>query len=122
MATIIGIIITGTIITGIISTGIISTGTNSTGSMLGTSIGGNVGRSMDKTDRLYVARLLETVRTGVSTTWRNSGTGYQYRVVPTRTYDIKSAPCREYIVDATISGKTEKSMVLHADRPMEAGR
>jgi uncharacterized protein YcfJ len=92
------------------------------GTMIGTSIGGNVGRNMDKTDRLYVARSLETVRTGVSTTWRNPDTGYQYRVVPTRTYDIKSAPCREYIVDASMSGKTEKIMVRPADRPMEAGR
>jgi uncharacterized protein YcfJ len=35
------------------------------GAMIGTTIGGNVGRSMDKTDRLNVAHSLETVRTGV---------------------------------------------------------
>ena len=78
------------------------------GTMIGTSIGGSVGRSMDKTDRLYVARSLETVRTGVSTTWRNPDTGYQYSVVPTRTYGVDSAPCREYTLDASIGGKTEQ--------------
>jgi surface antigen len=78
------------------------------GTMIGTSIGGNVGRSMDKTDRLYVARSLESVRTGVSTTWRNPDSGYQYSVVPTRTYNVNSAPCREYTLDASIGGKTEQ--------------
>lgn len=78
------------------------------GTMIGTSIGGNVGRNMDKTDRLYVARSLESVRTGVGSTWSNPDTGYQYRVVPTRTYDVNSAPCREYTLDASIGGKTEK--------------
>jgi len=78
------------------------------GTMIGTSIGGNVGRSMDKTDRLNVARSLETVRTGVSTSWRNPDTGYHYSVVPTRTYDVDNAPCREYTVDAMIGGKTEQ--------------
>jgi surface antigen len=78
------------------------------GTMIGTSIGGNVGRSMDKTDRLYVARSLETVRTGISTTWSNPDTGYKYRVVPTRTYDVNSGPCREYTMDASIGGKTEQ--------------
>jgi surface antigen len=78
------------------------------GTMIGTSIGGNVGRSMDKTDRLYVARSLESVRTGVSSTWRNPDSGYQYSVVPTRTYNVKRAPCREYTLDASIGGKTEQ--------------
>lgn len=78
------------------------------GTLIGTTIGGNVGRSMDKTDRLNVARSLETVRTGVGTTWRNPDTGYQYRVVPTSTFEVNNTPCREYTVDATIGGKTEQ--------------
>jgi len=78
------------------------------GTMIGTTIGGNVGRSMDKTDRLNVSRSLETVRTGVGTTWRNPDTGYQYRVVPTSTYEVNNAPYREYTVDASIGGKTEQ--------------
>jgi surface antigen len=78
------------------------------GTMIGTSIGGNLGRSMDETDRINVSRSLETVRTGVETTWRNPDTGYQYRVVPTRTYSLEGSPCREYTVEATIGGKTEQ--------------
>lgn len=78
------------------------------GAMIGTTIGGNVGRTMDKTDRLKVSHSLETVRTGVETRWKNPDTGYQYRVVPTRTYEEAEGPCREYTVDASIGGKTEQ--------------
>lgn len=78
------------------------------GTMIGTTIGGNIGRSMDTTDRLNVAHSLETVRTGVGTQWSNPDTGYEYRVVPTRTFEIDSAPCREYTLDASIGGKTEQ--------------
>ena len=78
------------------------------GTMAGSMIGGSVGRSMDDTDRLKAARSLETVRTGVPSTWRNPDTGNQYTVIPTRTYDQGSGPCREYTVDAVVGGKREK--------------
>jgi surface antigen len=78
------------------------------GAMIGTTIGGNVGRSMDKTDRLKVSHSLETVRTGVETSWKNPDTGYQYRVVPTRTYERAEGPCREYTLDASIGGENEQ--------------
>jgi len=78
------------------------------GSMIGTSIGGNIGRIMDENDRLKVAHSLETIRTGVSTKWQNPDTGYLYKVVPTRTYQLGKQPCREYQVDATIGGKPEQ--------------
>lgn len=78
------------------------------GAMIGTSIGGNVGRSMDENDRIKVAHSLENVRTGVGTSWRNPDTGYNYRVVPTKTYGDDSSPCREYTLDASIGGKTEQ--------------
>jgi surface antigen len=78
------------------------------GAMIGTTIGGNVGRSMDIMDRIKVSHSLETVRTGVETRWRNPDTGYQYRVVPTRTYQRNDVPCREYTVNASIGGKTEQ--------------
>lgn len=78
------------------------------GSLIGTTIGGNVGRSMDKNDQLKVAHSLENVRTGVETSWRNPDTGYQYRVVPTSTYEQNAMPCREYQVDASIGNEQEK--------------
>jgi len=79
------------------------------GSLVGSQIGGSVGRSMDDTDRLKVTHSLETVRTGVPTTWSNPDTHNHYTVVPTRTYNVNAAqPCREYTVDAIIGGKKEK--------------
>ena len=78
------------------------------GTMAGAMIGGAVGRSMDDTDRLKTARSLETVRTGVPSTWQNPDTGNQYTVVPTRTFDSSTGPCREYTVDAMVGGKREK--------------
>lgn len=78
------------------------------GTMVGTSIGGNVGRSMDETDRLNVSRSLETVRTGVATSWKNPDTGNHYSMVPTSTIEKGEQPCREYQIDATVGGKAEK--------------
>ncbi len=78
------------------------------GTLAGAAIGGSIGQSMDETDRLKTARTLETVRTGVPSSWRNPDTGNQYTVVPTRTYETSSGPCREYSMDAVISGRHEK--------------
>ncbi len=78
------------------------------GTMLGGAIGGSVGKSMDDTDRLKTAHALETVRTGVPSRWTNPDTGNSYAVVPTKTYETNSGPCREYIIDAQINNKPEK--------------
>lgn len=78
------------------------------GTIAGAAIGGAIGRSMDETDRLKTAATLETVRTGVSSTWRNPDTGVAYAVTPTKTYESASGPCREYTIDALIGGKKEK--------------
>lgn len=78
------------------------------GTLAGAMIGGAIGRSMDETDRLRTAASLETVRTGVPSTWRNPDTGNQYVVTPTKTYESASGPCREYTIDAVIGGKKQK--------------
>lgn len=78
------------------------------GAVAGSMVGGAIGRSMDDTDRLKTAQVLEGVRTGVPTEWRNPDTGNQYEVTPTRTYDSGSGPCREYTVDAIIGGEHQK--------------
>jgi surface antigen len=78
------------------------------GSLAGAAIGGSLGRSMDELDRMKTAQTLETVRTGVQTQWRNPDTGNQYTVVPTRTYETQTGPCREYSIDAVIGGQNEK--------------
>lgn len=78
------------------------------GTLIGATIGGAVGRSMDDGDRLKTAHTLETVRSGVPARWVNPDSGHRYAVVPTRTYDTPAGPCREYTVDATIGGRSEK--------------
>ena len=77
------------------------------GALAGAMIGGSIGRSMDDTDRLKTTHTLETVRTGVSSEWKNPDTGIQYIVTPTRTYETTEGPCREYTVDATVAGTTD---------------
>jgi surface antigen len=78
------------------------------GTMVGAMVGGSVGRSMDETDRIKTAHTLETVRTGVPSSWRNPDSGNQYTVVPQRTYDSAQGPCREYMVDSVVGGRAEK--------------
>lgn len=78
------------------------------GTLAGAYIGGSIGRSMDETDRLRTAATLESVRTGVPSSWRNPDTGNAYTVTPTRTYETNAGPCREYTVNASIDGKPEK--------------
>jgi surface antigen len=78
------------------------------GTLAGAAIGGAIGHNMDATDHMRTAQALESVRTGVPARWRNPDTGNDYTVVPTRTYETTSGPCREYIIDAMISGRKEK--------------
>lgn len=77
------------------------------GAMAGMAVGGAIGRSMDEQDRRKTAHTLETVRSGVSSQWRNPDTGNEYRVTPTRTYQTSAGPCREYTVDGLVGGKRE---------------
>lgn len=75
---------------------------------MGAAIGGAIGRSMDETDRLKTTHALETVRTGVPSSWHNPDTGSAYTVVPTRTYETEMGPCREHTIDAIIGGRQEQ--------------
>lgn len=78
------------------------------GTLAGAAIGGTVGRSMAEVDRLKTAQTLETVRTGVPTSWKNPDSGNEYMVVPTRSFDTGGGPCREYTIDAVVGGKKDK--------------
>jgi surface antigen len=78
------------------------------GALAGSAIGGSIGREMDELDRMKMSATLETTRTGVATTWTNPDTGYDYRMKPTRTYTSATGPCREYVLDAEIGGRTEQ--------------
>jgi surface antigen len=78
------------------------------GTLAGVSVGGALGRTMDDNDRLKTAHALETLRTGVSSQWRNPDSGHEYRVTPTRTYETEQGPCREYTVEGRIGGQREQ--------------
>jgi surface antigen len=79
------------------------------GALVGSAIGANIGRHMDEQDRIRTASVMETNRTGQTTTWRNPDTQTDYAVTPTRTYSTTDgAPCREFTMDATIGGKAEQ--------------
>lgn len=78
------------------------------GAIAGGVVGNAIGQSMDATDRMRTAQVLETQPTGAPTQWRNPDTGREYVVVPTRTYASPQGPCREYTMDAIIGGRSEK--------------
>ena len=78
------------------------------GTLAGAAIGGSIGRNMDDVDRMKVGATLENVRTGVTTSWKNPDTSYEYSMTPTRTYETQAGPCREYTLDAKIGGEDQQ--------------
>ncbi len=77
------------------------------GMLAGAYIGGNIGSSMDKQDRIHSQRALEKQSDNRPSSWKNPNTGNSYTVTPTGTYQTASGPCREYTTDAMIDGRSE---------------
>lgn len=83
--------------------------TAAVGTLIGAIAGSAIGKRLDEADRLKTGHTLETVRTGVSSEWKNPDTGYDYTVTPTRTYSADSGtPCREFSMKSEIGGKSEE--------------
>ena len=80
------------------------------GTIAGSMIGRHIGESMDDRDRTKTAKVLNDSRTGEATTWVNPDTGHRYTVKPTRTYEESSGPCREFLLDTTVSGQTSQDV------------
>jgi surface antigen len=83
------------------------------GTLLGAFLGSEVGRSLDRSDRLYASRAqyqaLEYTPSGGETTWRNPDSGNYGAVTPTYTYQSTDGDyCREFQQKASIGGKTER--------------
>ncbi len=72
------------------------------GTIAGSMIGRHMGETMDDTDRMKAAMVLNDSKSGESTSWVNPDTGYRYAVTPTRTYEVGTGPCREFRLDATV--------------------
>ena len=80
-----------------------------TGVLAGALAGGYVGRTMDPVDQACIGRSLENTPTNQTVAWHNPDTDSSYWVTPTRTYQTQSGtPCREYVTDAVIEGRSER--------------
>jgi surface antigen len=78
------------------------------GALIGAFLGGKIGKYMDRQDQLEMQRALETAPVGRSVAWKNPDTGNSYTVKPTRTYYANQQPCREYVTNAMIGGKSQQ--------------
>ena len=84
------------------------------GALLGAYAGSEIGKSLDRADRLYAERnaqtTLEAAPTGQTSTWRNPDSGHSGSITPTRTYrTASSGPCREYTQTVNIGGQIEQA-------------
>ena len=78
------------------------------GSIIGSEMGRTLGSHMDEHDRMRTAEVLEFNKSYQQSSWQNPDTGRYYKVIPKRTYTSDTGPCREFIVDANIGGKTQQ--------------
>lgn len=80
------------------------------GTLMGVTIGGGIGRTMDEVDRMKVAQILERTPSRRPMSWRNPNSGIQYTVTPRRTYQRSAARryCREYILKAQVGGRYQQ--------------
>ncbi len=84
------------------------------GTLAGALIGGEVGRSLDRADKLYMERnaqyALESTRTNTTTTWRNPDSGNYGTITPTETYQTTQGQyCREYLQTVTVAGQAQQA-------------
>lgn len=78
-------------------------------SFAGALIGGIIGSSMNQWDHNHAAYVLETAPTGQRIQWRNPDSGYDYAIVPTRTYQVQAGQyCREYTTWGRIGGREQE--------------
>ncbi len=84
------------------------------GTLLVALAGSEIGKSLDRADRLMMERTtqstLETAPTGTTNTWRNPDSGHAGTVTPTRTYQKTSGEqCREYRQTVMIGDREEEA-------------
>jgi surface antigen len=78
------------------------------GIVAGALVGSAIGRAMDIVDQNCVGFALEHATDRRRIEWDNAESGYQYSVVPTRTYQTNEGRyCREYQTMATVGGQRQ---------------
>lgn len=80
--------------------------------MLGAYMGSEIGRSLDRADRMHMARAtqgaLESGKSGSTASWSNPDSGHSGTVTPQPSFtNRKQQYCREYQQTVTIGGDTE---------------
>lgn len=84
------------------------------GALGGAFLGSEVGKSLDRADRTYMAQnsqsTLERTPTGQSTSWRNPDSGHSGTFTPTRTYQEQGRDCREYEQTIYVGGRNETAV------------
>ena len=79
------------------------------GAFAGAVVGGLIGSSMNTSDHAQAAYALENSRVGYRTEWRNPDLGYDYAIVPTRTFQTGDGQfCREYTTWGRIGGREQQ--------------
>jgi len=84
------------------------------GTLAGALIGQEIGKSLDRSDRLAMARnaqnALENAPTHESRPWTNPDTGHSGTFTPTKTYQTAAAKyCREYTQDVRIGDEEQRA-------------
>ncbi len=84
------------------------------GTLLGAWMGSEVGKSLDRADRLAMQQAERQARTapiGETISWRNPDTGHSGTITPIREGENTrtGAYCREFRQTVTIDGKTEEA-------------
>jgi surface antigen len=77
------------------------------GAIVGVLVGAAIGRSMDDVDQNCVGRALEYAPDRQRIKWTNDA-GYEYGLVPLRTFQNNGLYCREYQAVATVGGKPQQ--------------
>lgn len=83
------------------------------GALTGAWAGSEIGKSLDKADKMYAQRTtqnaLEYNRTGQTSSWRNPDSGHSGTVTPVETYEPSGndRTCREYETTIYVDGKRE---------------
>ncbi|MEZ4599719.1 MAG: RT0821/Lpp0805 family surface protein [Syntrophotaleaceae bacterium] len=92
------------------------------GTLAGALIGQEVGRSLDRADRLAMQQnaqyALEYTRTNQSTSWRNPDTGNYGAITPIETYQTGAGQyCREYYQTVIIGGAEQQAFGTACRQP-----
>ena len=83
------------------------------GVLLGALVGSEIGKSLDRADRQYMAqstqRALETAPSGQAVQWQNPDSGHSGTIVPQQAYQNNGSYCREYTQTVNIGGQSQRA-------------